>query len=204
MQRFCDKIRVKKLIRLCAEKSDKGALTMSFVEFINGFSLPAAICLAVGLILMLVEMFTPGFGAAGIVGLLSLLAAIVLSGTTFAEKLWMTVIILAILGLMLLIFLHSATKGKLSKSQIILNDSIDANARYISSEDLEYFVGREGKALTILRPSGIADFDGVRLDVVTEGDFIPAGSRVRVNRIDRLNLVVEKLAAPAPEGGGEQ
>lgn len=165
---------------------------MTFIEFINGFSMPAAICLAVGLVLMLIEMFTPGFGISGLAGLIALLAAIVLSGNTFAERLWMTVIILAMLGLMLLIFMHSATKGKLSRSQIILNDSIDAEARYISPDDLEYYVGREGRAMTILRPSGIADFDGVRLDVITEGDFIPAGSHIRVNRIDRLNLVVEQ------------
>ena len=38
-----------------------------------------------------------------------------------------------------------------------------------------------GTAATVLRPSGVAEFDGVRLDVVTEGEFLSPGTPVQVD-----------------------
>ena len=46
-------------------------------------------------------------------------------------------------------------------------------------EDRSRLVGREGVSLTVLRPAGTAVFDDKRLDVVTEGEFLPAGVPVQ-------------------------
>jgi membrane-bound serine protease (ClpP class) len=53
-------------------------------------------------------------------------------------------------------------------------------ARLISVADRGTYLGKTGAALTPLRPSGIALVDGDRIDVATEGEFIAAGSRIRV------------------------
>lgn len=53
-------------------------------------------------------------------------------------------------------------------------------ARLISAADRGTYLGKTGAALTPLRPSGIALVDGDRIDVATEGEFIAAGSRIRV------------------------
>lgn len=45
---------------------------------------------------------------------------------------------------------------------------------------MESFVGLCGTTTTTLRPTGNAEFDNVKLNVVSEGDFIPAGTQVRV------------------------
>jgi membrane-bound serine protease (ClpP class) len=53
-------------------------------------------------------------------------------------------------------------------------------------------VGHHGIAHTMLRPAGKADFAGHLLDVVTQGDFIDPGSRIRVVAIDGLRVVVDR------------
>ena len=88
--------------------------------------------------------------------------------------------------------LHSAARGKLSKT-LILKDSLSKESGYIGTEDLEYFVGKEGIALTVLRPAGTAEFDGVRLDVVSEGDYIPKNSRVKIIQVTGRRIVVRKV-----------
>lgn len=55
--------------------------------------------------------------------------------------------------------------------------------------------GDEGEALTVLRPSGTARFGKVKLSVVTSGEFVERGTRVRVIRVEGSRVVVR--AAPA-------
>lgn len=61
---------------------------------------------------------------------------------------------------------------------------------------LTALVGRVGTAATVLRPSGAMEIDGQRIDVATEGEFLPAGTKVRVLYVN-VNLVV--VAAVGPE-----
>ena len=68
-----------------------------------------------------------------------------------------------------------------------------ASLGYVTSEDLTHFLGRTGRAATKLRPSGIADIDGFRLDVVTEGEFLDAGTPVVVIRVEGCRVVVDNL-----------
>ncbi|NMB96506.1 MAG: hypothetical protein GYA02_07835, partial [Clostridiaceae bacterium] len=95
-------------------------------------------------------------------------------------------------GVALTLVLHSASKGRLSKT-LILSDSLNKEEGFSGTEDLEYFVGREGKTLTVLRPAGTAEFDGVKLDVVSEGEFIPKNTRVKVKKVTGRRIVVTKI-----------
>jgi len=52
--------------------------------------------------------------------------------------------------------------------------------------------GAIGTALSDLRPAGVADFEGHRIDVVTEGDYIATGERVEVIRAERYRRVVKR------------
>ena len=54
-------------------------------------------------------------------------------------------------------------------------------------------MGREGTTTGVLRPTGIADFDGVRLNVCSEGDFVEPGERVRITAIDGSRIIVRKV-----------
>ncbi len=65
-----------------------------------------------------------------------------------------------------------------------------AKAGYVSSDDYTGFVGHVGTTVTALRPSGTADVEGIRLAVVSEGDFVPAGASVQVVLVQGSRVVV--------------
>ena len=58
---------------------------------------------------------------------------------------------------------------------------------------MQVFLGREGTATTALRPPGLGEFDGVRLNVVSEGDFFENGTKIRVTQIEGSRIVVKKV-----------
>ncbi len=59
-------------------------------------------------------------------------------------------------------------------------------------------LGKTGLAVGMLRPAGIAEMEGARVDVVSEGDYVEAGTSVRVVQVDGNRVVVRKMSA----GGG--
>ncbi len=144
-----------------------------------------------GFILVVVEMFIPGFGVAGITGGILLILGIILIADNVYEAIVLAIIILAILAVALAIVLYFFTKGKMKK--IVLSEKQDKNGGYIGTEDLNYFLGKEGVALTVLRPSGTADFDGVKLDVVSEGEFLDKGTAIRVLKVQGRRILVRAI-----------
>lgn len=55
-------------------------------------------------------------------------------------------------------------------------------------------VGKEGVCHTALRPSGTAVFDGQKLDVVSDGRFIPGGTRVKIVELSENRVVVREVS----------
>jgi membrane-bound ClpP family serine protease len=104
----------------------------------------------------------------------------------------MVVILLVIVGVVLAIILHSAAKGRLSKT-LILQETLNKKDGYIGTEDLEYFLDKEGITLTALRPAGTAEFNGVRLDVVSEGDYISKDTKVKIIEVTGRRIVVRVI-----------
>jgi membrane-bound serine protease (ClpP class) len=62
-------------------------------------------------------------------------------------------------------------------------------------------VGKCGVAVTILRPAGTAAFDGKRVSVVSDGEFIPSGSRVEVIEVKGSRVVVRPATVSSDEQG---
>ena len=158
-------------------------------------SLPSAVCVLLGMILIIVEVFLPGFGLPGISGVVLQVITVTLTWINHGPMaaLGMTLIVLSVDAIAISLALHSATKGKLSKSKIILRDTENNAAGYRSNKDMEIFLGKEGVTTTVLRPTGMAEFDGVRLNVVSEGDFIENGTKIRVTQIEGSRIVVKKV-----------
>lgn len=156
-----------------------------------GLSWVPLIVIIAGLALVILEMFIPGFGAPGIIGVVLLAIGIIMLAETPLQALIMIVIILAILGIALMLVLQSASKGGLSK-HLVLNDSLNDSEGFSAVDDLNYFIGSEGVALTVLRPSGTADFSGVKLDVVSDGEFISKGTTVIISKVEGNRIVVRQ------------
>ena len=165
------------------------------LEFIAA-NLPILICFLIGIGLMLLEAFMPGFGLPGISGIILEVVAVALTWMNHGPvaALGMTLIILSILAIAISMSLRSAANGKLSRSKLVLNDTESNEAGYRSTEDLEVFLGKEGVTTTVLRPTGMAEFDGVRLNVVSEGEFIQSGTRVQIVRVEGSRILVRTIA----------
>ena len=164
------------------------------LEFI-AVNLPILICFVIGIGLMVLEAFMPGFGLPGISGIILEVVAVALTWMNHGPvaALGMTLIILSILAIAISMSLRSAANGKLSRSKLVLNDTESNEAGYRSTEDLEVFLGKEGVTTTVLRPTGMAEFDGVRLNVVSEGEFIQSGTQVQIVRVEGSRILVRTI-----------
>ena len=154
-----------------------------------------------GVILLAVEaLLLPGFGVAGILGMGALAFAIF---RIFQES-WFTVLgTSTVLGGVLLAALlwflpHARLAGRL-RLATRLGRTADAPA---PSEAGAPWVGRSGVTLTDLRPAGIVRVGDARLDVVSSGEFIDAGTAVRVVRADG-NRIVVALESPSSSGSSD-
>lgn len=164
------------------------------LEFIVS-NLAVIVCLLAGLGLLVLEVFMPGFGVPGISGIVLLLVSVVLVGVKAGvlAAVGLVVVIMALVAILLSVSLKSAANGRLSRSKMILKDRASAEEGYSAVTDMKVFLGREGETRTVLRPSGIAEFEGVRLNVVSEGEFVAQGARVKIVRVDGSRIVVNKI-----------
>lgn len=157
-----------------------------------------------GLFLFAIELFViPGFGLVGILGILALLGALVMStlgvGSHSGFVLWAVVrmgfslVVAIILSVLFLKFLPKLPVGR----KLVLSTELDASEGYASTPPSDYqWLGRTGHAHSPLRPSGIADFQGHRLDVVSDGEYIDAGEPIRVIHVDGNRIVVQRDLDP--------
>jgi len=155
-----------------------------------------------GLILLALEVLViPGFGIAGLLGILALVAALVLSlvGPGFSTTFLLTAagrVVLALLfalavSLVLLRFLPRLPFGR----RLVLKRGLAATEGYSSAPESDArWLGKTGRASSPLRPAGIADIDGQRVDVVSDGEHIDAGQPIRVTHVDGNRVVVRRIS----------
>ena len=160
---------------------------------------------AVGVVLILIELFViPGFGVTGMLGivlvLLSLVGAmtrIIPGGPLLPDwpalqipvlKTFAAIVGTGALALLLGRFLPRSR----FVNRLALAASTSAADGYTAADDTSARVGQSGVALTPLHPSGAARIGGERLDVVTAGEFLEAGTPVQVVEAHGNRLVVAK------------
>jgi len=163
---------------------------------------------AIGLILLVVEMFvTPGFGVVGILGVAALMGGLGLSlvgaGATWevvVEAAWRVVLSLifaAGAALVALRFLPRLSFGR----RLVLEGGLSAKQGYASAPEIDQrWLGKRGTAVSTLRPAGVADLEGERVDVVSDGEFIEAGEPIEVSRVDGNRVVVRRPHAKSIQG----
>ena len=158
------------------------------------------ILLLCGLIAIAVEIFVlPGFGVAGILGIILLVLSVVLamigSVPSFHDVLQSLAVLGTALVLTLAVFIawlrHLPNSARFRR--MILADGLDSSAGYISARVRSDLVGKEARAVTDLRPAGTVVVDDERIDVVTEGDYIKSGSTVRIIRAEGHRHVVRAV-----------
>ena len=162
------------------------------VTLLDGITLVSAALFLVGFILVGIEMLHPGVSMPGVLGSICLVVGIIISADSLQEGTTLAVIVLTILGVMLAGILWFLSKGKL-RSPIILNEEQNKDKGYISSSDLNYLLGKKGIAATDLRPSGMGNFDGIELDVISSGKYIEVGTKIQVYEVKGSKLMVKSI-----------
>lgn len=153
------------------------------------FLVPVVLIL-LGLALLAAEVYlVPGVNVVGVVGVLSAGVGVVyafMTGGTLGG-------FLALVGALAgggLLFTYLWRTG--AWDRFVLADELrpDALTERTEQETRTRLLGRTGVALTPLRPTGVVDIDGTRVEVLTEGAFVASGSRVRVVAMDRRRYFV--------------
>ena len=150
------------------------------------------ILVVIGMILIVIEMLIPGFGAAGISGGIAVIAGLVIGSDSLTGAMFSLLIIVVLLAVIAIVIFRSALRGKLSRSPVVLNTAIEAGSTDRAGEDMQKLVGMTGTTLTMLRPSGIAEIEGRRVDVSSEAEFIDKGVKVEVVSVDGMRVLVKK------------
>ncbi len=157
---------------------------------------------AAGVILLIAEIFViPGFGVAGISGILLIVGSLFLSlvgsiDLLSSERLTSALYTLAgsFVGLSLLgwgMIRYLPTSSAFDK--MVLWTTQPASEGYTSSPDQSGLLGLAGVSVTTLRPAGVATLGDTRYDVITEGEFIPAGEELHVVRVEGRRIVVRRI-----------
>ena len=148
------------------------------------------VLVVIGLGLIVAEVYlVPGFNVVGIMGFLLLVFAV---GYSYSEGGFLggTLALISTGGVTGGVFYLLWRSGAWERFVLATNLKADDSLVQRESEDRARYLGKVGTAATPLRPTGIAEIEGERIEVVTEGDFIAAGSRIRVVAMDRRRYFV--------------
>lgn len=147
----------------------------------------------VGIALLVIELYTPGFGVCGILGIVLLVADVFVTAKSVEQGLILAAFIFIILVILFIIFSALTSKGKLP-GKLVLKQATDRDSGFSSAKDMSSLVGAHGVTVTPLRPSGNADFGGEHFDVVSQGEFIEDGVPVEVIETGGNRIVVKKIS----------
>ena len=161
-----------------------------FSSYVQGHSgWVEIICFVVGALLMFIELTVEGFGPVGVGGLMLLTMGVIGSAEDPGQG------VMQLLGTLAISFLVGGTLVKAGYSSRFMNRSVlssrlSSEEGYLAKVNRTDLLGREGIALTTLRPAGEIEIGRDRFDAMTEGDFIPKNSPIIVSKIRNGQIIV--------------
>ena len=162
-------------------------------------SLLEILLFVIGLGLLLAEIFIiPGFGVAGISGIVLIFASIFLSllgSDPFIDMHSVSIAIIQLSGAMLfallgMFFLVKYLPKSTAFNKLVLSESEKAEQGFVSYQSEKDLIGKLGIAFTTLRPGGTAVIDGRRIDVVADSEYIDKDVKIKVIRVEGIKVVV--------------
>lgn len=147
------------------------------------------ILIIAGIILVSVEMYIPGFGVPGISGIVCLVAGVIMTAQDLTQGIILVIIIMCILLAVFSVMYILIFKARMN-SPIVLDNTISSKAGYLSEDDLKYLLGKEGVAVTDLRPAGKGNFEGIEFDVSSAGNYIQKDTKIVICSVKDSRLTV--------------
>jgi membrane-bound serine protease (ClpP class) len=157
-----------------------------------------------GIGLLVVEIFVlPGFGIAGVTGIVLMVAGLTLSlvsnhffDFTFTPVNTIFYSLLRVALIFAFVMVGAVTFGgrlfntKLMRNVILTDTQENQQAYVANTSSLKALVGKQATAETVLRPSGMINVDGEKYDAITDGAFINKGETAMVVEVRGNYLVV--------------
>lgn len=178
-------------------------------QFSGQIAILAGLLFLLGLVLVLMEVFVlPGFGAAGIFGILLMLGSLALvtasevpqsteSWIAFGGKMAQYLLGMAA-GFAVALFVARYLPHIPGANRLLLTppgepDGADEQPALPGAAEAAGLLGAVGTAVTVLRPAGSVRFGDRYIDVVTDGGYVPAGVRVQVIEVEGTRIVVKEV-----------
>jgi len=167
----------------------------------------ALLLFLLGLVLVGIEIFVlPGVGACGVFGVLSMLAGLALvtmrhipddaAGWGDLGLKVSQYMVAMVSGVMLSFFIARFLPKLPGGNRLVLEAPVDSGPFGNSlpgAADAAELLGAIGTASTPLRPAGVVKFGDKFVDVVSDGGFVPAGTRVQVIQVEGTRIVVKEV-----------
>lgn len=183
-------------------------------QFSGQVAVLAGLLFLLGLVLLMMEVFVlPGFGVCGITGILLMLASLALitfgstdgslphtaeEWTSFGWRMgqYLFGLMAASVGAFFLVrylpHVPGANRLYLAPPSEKVGAEVEESA-LPGTALAAGMLGAVGTAVTVLRPAGTVLFGDRYVDVVTEGAYVPAGSRVQVVEVEGNRIVVKEV-----------
>ena len=149
--------------------------------------LTIALLVICGFVMLAVELLLiPGFSIPGIAGI-----ALIIYGVWRARQAYdiegaLVTIVLSAIGAFLIVMFAA-------RSRAVRSVGLEYSQKgYSAPDDHSSLAGKEGVALSTLRPAGTAIIEGDRVDVVTEGEFIEKDTPIRVLGVEGTRVIVTR------------
>ena len=161
-----------------------------------------------GLVLLGIEAFVvPGFGIFGVAGVVAILTGLYMSllgniptMPDFTRAAWvLTSSMLLLIGSAWALIRTLPSSSRLAESGIFLLAKTTSATGYESAEVRSDLVGKHGTAITDLRPAGTALVGDERIDVVSESEWISAGTPVKILSAEGYRHIVRSVSEQAAE-----
>ncbi len=146
----------------------------------------------IGVIFVIVEILTPTVGIFAGVGIAAILYSLILAMGGDINAMYMMAAALVVSVVIFAVIIKKLPTSRLW-NKLVLKNASTATEGYVSTVDYSPYLGKEGTALSELRPSGTADIGGSPVDVISEGSFITKGSRIRVVKVEGVRIIVRKV-----------
>ena len=171
-----------------------GFITVYFAAYVGSSSfILMLIIYFVGLLLIIIDGKLLNDGTLATIGLASMLTSVALAADNLTSGLY------AVLGVLLgtgaSFFFLKVFKRREMWTKLALKDQLTKEAGY-NSMNMEYeqLVGKEGITLNDLRPVGTVKINKKDYSAVSDGQWIPKNSKVKVTQVDGTKILVENIS----------
>lgn len=145
---------------------------------------------AIGILLMAIEVFVPGFGIIGSVGLILIIFSVYNAfESSFAAIITLLLSFVAIIA-MVYIFLRLGYSANIF-DRAILKTSLSTQGGYNSKKRHDDLIGKQAITVTVLRPSGKIKIDDKIYDAITQGVYVAKNEIVEVVSTKNSEIIVK-------------